>query len=97
MEQMVIYDEVDGLGPGVSHAGAVEVFVQLRSAPQPAYDATKVSAKVLAEQLGIVSEGDSRVAEIAPLLPATGRPGGQWADHRQVVNGILWKLVTGVP
>jgi hypothetical protein len=33
---------------GVGHAGAVEVFVQLRSAPQPAYDATKVSAKVLA-------------------------------------------------
>jgi transposase len=73
------------------------VFVRLRSAPQPAYDATNVSAKVLAEQLGIVSEGDSRVAEIAPLLPATGRPGGHRADHRQVVNGILWKLATGVP
>ena len=26
-----------------------------------------------------------------------GRPGGQWADHRQVINGILWKLATGVP
>jgi hypothetical protein len=32
------------------------VFVQRRSAPQPADDATKVSAKVLAEQLGIVSD-----------------------------------------
>jgi transposase len=40
---------------------------------------------------------DQAWAQIAPLLPATGRPGGQWADHRRVVNGILWKLATGVP
>jgi transposase len=40
---------------------------------------------------------DQAWAEIAPLLPPTRRPGGQWADHRQVVNGILWKLATGVP
>jgi hypothetical protein len=35
--------------------------------------------------------------EIAPLLPANGRPRGQWAEHRQVLNGILWNLATGVP
>jgi hypothetical protein len=40
---------------------------------------------------------DQAWAEIAPLLPTSGRPGGQWADHRRVVNGILWKLATGVP
>jgi transposase len=40
---------------------------------------------------------DQAWAQIAPLLAATGRPGGQWADHRRVVNGILWKLATGVP
>ena len=40
---------------------------------------------------------DQAWAEIAPLLPPTGRPGGQWAEHRQVLNGILWKLATGVP
>ncbi len=40
---------------------------------------------------------DQAWAEIAPLLPANGRPGGQWANHRQVLNGILWKLSTGVP
>jgi transposase len=40
---------------------------------------------------------DQAWAEIAPLLPGGGRPGGQWADHRRVVNGILWKLATGVP
>jgi transposase len=40
---------------------------------------------------------DQAWAEIQPLLPPTGRPGGQWADHRRVVNGILWKLSTGVP
>jgi hypothetical protein len=36
---------------------------------------------------------DQAWAEIAPLLPPTGRPGGQWTDHRRVVNGILWKEV----
>jgi transposase len=40
---------------------------------------------------------DQAWAQVAPLLPSTGRPGGQWADHRRVVNGILWKLATGVP
>jgi transposase len=35
---------------------------------------------------------------IAPLLPVSGqRGGGQWRDHRTVINGILWKLRTGVP
>ena len=34
---------------------------------------------------------------IAPLLPENGRRGGWWRDHRPVVNGILWKLRTGVP
>ncbi len=40
---------------------------------------------------------DQAWAEIAPLLPANGRPGGQWAEHRRVLNDILWKLATGVP
>ncbi len=40
---------------------------------------------------------DQAWARIAPLLPANGRPGGQWVEHRRVVNGILWKLSTGGP
>jgi transposase len=35
--------------------------------------------------------------EIEPLLPQYGQSGGQWRDHRTVVNGILWKLRTGSP
>lgn len=35
---------------------------------------------------------------IAPLLPSRrGRRGGQWRDHRTIINGILWKLRTGAP
>src|SRR5262245_14022395 len=34
---------------------------------------------------------------LEPLLPARGRRGGQWRDHRTVSNGILWKLRTGAP
>ena len=34
---------------------------------------------------------------IAPLLPENGGRGKQWKDHRQVVNGVLWKLRTGAP
>ena len=36
-------------------------------------------------------------AAMAPLLPRLGRRGGQWREHRQVINGILWKLRTGAP
>lgn len=35
--------------------------------------------------------------EIEPLLPEYGQSGGQWRDHRSVINGILWKLRTGSP
>ena len=38
---------------------------------------------------------DQAWAELAPLLPGNGRPGGQWADHRTVVNGI--PTVLGCP
>ncbi|WP_443052431.1 IS5 family transposase [Streptomyces sp. JV176] len=33
---------------------------------------------------------------IAPLLPETGSPGGRWADHRTVVNGVLYRTRTGI-
>ena len=36
--------------------------------------------------------------QIKPLLPPEGgKRGGQWRDHRTVINGILWKLRTGSP
>jgi len=31
------------------------------------------------------------------LLPENGQRGGQWKDHRQIVNGISWILRTGAP
>jgi transposase len=40
---------------------------------------------------------DKAWAQIQPLLPAGGQPGGRWSDHRMVINGILWKLRTGAP
>lgn len=40
---------------------------------------------------------DTAWATIAPLLPDNGGRGQQWRDHRQVINGILWKLRTGAP
>jgi transposase len=40
---------------------------------------------------------DTAWARIEPLLPARGGRGRQWRDHRQVINGILWKLRTGAP
>ncbi|MGY3064485.1 transposase [Streptomyces sp. TE3672] len=39
---------------------------------------------------------DEQWALIDPLTPSSGR-GGQWRDHRQVVDGILWQLPTGAP
>jgi transposase len=33
-----------------------------------------------------------------PLLPSsTGRRGGRWRDHRQVIEAISWKYRTGSP
>src|SRR5215207_782163 len=40
---------------------------------------------------------DKAWEQIAPLLPENGRRGGQWEDHRKVINGILWRLRTGAP
>ncbi|MEU7997676.1 IS5 family transposase [Micromonospora sp. NPDC049060] len=40
---------------------------------------------------------DEAWAVIAPLLPKPGGSRGRWRDHRQVINGILWKLRTGAP
>ena len=40
---------------------------------------------------------DAAWERIAPLLPGNGRRGGQWRDHRVVINGILWRGRTGAP
>ena len=40
---------------------------------------------------------DAQWEKIAPWLPANGKPGGRWADHRTVINGILFRARTGVP
>ena len=34
---------------------------------------------------------------LRPLLPPTDRRGGRWRDHRQVINGIIWRTRTGAP
>ena len=36
---------------------------------------------------------------LEPLLPdrSVARRGGQWLDHRQVINGVLWRTRTGSP
>ena len=34
---------------------------------------------------------------IEPLLPGLDGRGRPWRDHRQVVNGVLWRLRTGAP
>lgn len=40
---------------------------------------------------------DEQWKKIEPLLPVNGRPGGQWADHRMVISGVLYRARTGVP
>jgi transposase len=35
---------------------------------------------------------------LEPLLPdRTPARGGRWCDHRQVINGVLWRTRTGAP
>jgi transposase len=41
---------------------------------------------------------DNEWERLAPLLPST-RPkrGGRWRDHRHVLNGIVFRVRTGIP
>ena len=38
---------------------------------------------------------DERWEQIKDLLPPNGRRGGQWKDHRLLIDGILWALSDG--
>ncbi|MFD7070574.1 IS5 family transposase [Streptomyces sp. NPDC059913] len=40
---------------------------------------------------------DTAWERIEPLLPRVDGRGRPWRDHRQVVNGVLWRLRTGAP
>src|SRR6516225_4665431 len=38
---------------------------------------------------------DDQFARIEHLLPEDGQRGGQWKDHRLMIDGILWALADG--
>ena len=38
---------------------------------------------------------DAQWEQLHDLLPRNGKPGGQWKDHRLMINGILWALSDG--
>ena len=41
---------------------------------------------------------DEQWGRIADLFPSSeGKRGGQWKNHRQVLNGIFWVLCSGAP
>ena len=41
---------------------------------------------------------DAEWARLEPLLPDRApRRGGRWCDHRQMINGVLWRTRTGAP
>lgn len=39
---------------------------------------------------------DAQWERLAPLLPVSNGRCGRWRDHRQVVNGVLYRIRTGV-
>jgi transposase len=47
----------------------------------------------MARRQEISDEGWALVAGVMPPVPLRG--GGRWRSHRQVLNGMLWKLGTG--
>jgi len=38
---------------------------------------------------------DDQYEQLQDLLPPNGRRGGQWKDHRTMIDGILWALSDG--
>ncbi|MFF3689780.1 IS5 family transposase [Streptomyces sp. NPDC002187] len=40
---------------------------------------------------------DSERAQLEPHLPRSTGRGGRWKRHRQVINGILFRIRTGIP
>src|SRR5437660_8532220 len=41
---------------------------------------------------------DAEWGLIAPFFPREApKPGGQWRDHRALLNGVFWRLRTGAP
>ena len=38
---------------------------------------------------------DAQWEQLRDLLPSNGKPGGQWKDHRLMIDGILWALSDG--
>jgi len=38
---------------------------------------------------------DAQWEQIKGLLPDNGSRGGQWKDHRRIIDGILWALSDG--
>src|SRR5947209_4920148 len=38
---------------------------------------------------------DAQWEQIQDLLPANGHKGGQWKDHRLMIDGVLWVLSDG--
>lgn len=40
---------------------------------------------------------DDQWKKVEDLFPANGKRGGQWKDHRLMLDGMLWILKTGVP
>ncbi|MGW6742516.1 IS5 family transposase [Streptomyces sp. NPDC055025] len=47
-----------------------------------------------------MGRGDLTNAEwgrLEPHLPVSGQRGGRWNDHRRVINGILFRVRTGIP
>jgi len=41
---------------------------------------------------------DEQWARLEPLLPdRTPQRGGRWVDHRQIIDGVLWRARAGNP
>ncbi|MBB4931296.1 transposase [Lipingzhangella halophila] len=40
---------------------------------------------------------DAEWALLAPLMPDNPPKGGQWAEHRRIINAILYRIRTGIP
>ncbi|MBR8745568.1 hypothetical protein DSY14_28450, partial [Nocardiopsis sp. MG754419] len=61
------------------------------------WERSRVCAGIVVDVPGRHELTDAEWALLTPLLPTNAPKGKKWADHRKIINAILFRSRTGIP